>query len=115
MDDEATNKPNKFGRTSNAIRTTAMLFGLLGIAGLLGAGLCEHVVVQSPSSPDPVTGHTEVENFKGMIRYVTVGTSQLCVASRSLAAGGVGLGVLLGIALYLFFGRLPHERTPPRS
>jgi hypothetical protein len=109
------NRQAKFGRASNITRWIAMLLGLAGIVGLLGAGVCEHIVVQSPSSPNPVAGLTEVENFKGISRYVTVGTSQFCIASRTVAAVGIGLGAVLGLALYVVFGRLPHERPPPRS
>jgi hypothetical protein len=99
----------KFSSLSNAIKLAAMIFSLIGILGLLGAGLCDHIISGSPSASIPEKGLTEVIMFKGDQRFVTHTTASLCAIPHRIAAVGIGIGLFLGVALYVFFRRLPHE------
>ncbi|GEP61660.1 hypothetical protein RSO01_88260 [Reyranella soli] len=99
----------KFSPLSNAVKMAAVVLSLIGILGLLGTGVCEHIVANAPPAAAQEAGLTEAVMFKGHQRFVTQGTANLCIASESVAAAGIGAGLLLGLALYAFFGRLPHE------
>lgn len=92
-----------------------MAGALVGIAGLFGTGLCDHFVARAPLAPNLASGSTELEDYKGQPRFVTKSEAQVCVGSRAVAVGGIGIGIVLSLVLYFVFGRLPHERRPPST
>lgn len=99
----------KFSKTSGLVKMVAICFLLSGFIGMIGKGVCERIVANSPSEAQIENGYVVPVLVKAQHHFVARSTAAACnIADYVFVIGVVG-GVFLGFSLYFVFGRLPNE------
>src|ERR1051326_8512343 len=109
------NLPKREFRNADNIRRVLRLliftFGVLGIAGALGAGYCDHQLRLAPRIENVKEGEIAPREYKGEQRFVTHTGDVMC--SLSIGMTFVGSGAACFFAFLYFFwlgGRVTSRR-----
>jgi hypothetical protein len=82
------------------------IFGVLGLAGALGGGYCDHQLRLAPRVQGPGNDKLILREYKGERRFITVADNDMCRLSVGTSFSGIGAACICAFIYFFLVGGL---------